>query len=67
MSRDLRKDFKWKRERPIGPHKHKPPNLAKWGGVQTMNPDYKRVVSASKSKKGNLSLFIDMDERSYRN
>lgn len=42
--RDLRKDFKWKRERPIGPHKHKPPNLAKWGGVQTMNPDYKRVI-----------------------
>ena len=54
LCRDLRKDFKWKRERPIGPHKHKPPNLAKWGGVQTMNPDYKRVVSASKY----LRLFV---------
>jgi len=25
--RDLRVDFQYKRERPIGPHKHKPPNL----------------------------------------
>jgi len=25
---DLRKDFNWKRERPLGPHMHRPPNKA---------------------------------------
>jgi len=30
-NRDLRVDFNWKRERPVGPHKHKPPNLVNRG------------------------------------
>ena len=27
-NRDIKKDFQWKKERPLGPHKHKPPNVA---------------------------------------
>ena len=26
LSRDLKKDYNWKRERPYGPHRHQPPN-----------------------------------------
>lgn len=38
--RDLRTDFKWKRERPIGPHKHKPPNLV--GAKASLN--YRHII-----------------------
>ena len=37
--RDLRKDFSWKRERPVGPHKHKPPNLI--GNASSLNYRHK--------------------------
>ena len=38
--RDLRKDFNWKRERPLGPHMHKPPNKA---GVRAAE-NYRHII-----------------------
>ena len=38
---DLRKGFNWKRERPVGPNKHKPPNLC--GSRASLN--YRHIVS----------------------
>jgi len=37
--RDLRKDYSWKRERPLGPHRHKPPNLI--GNAASLNYKHK--------------------------
>ena len=37
--RDLRKDYSWKRERPLGPHRHKPPNLI--GNAASLNYNHK--------------------------
>ena len=37
--RDLRKDYSWKRERPLGPHRHKPPNLI--GNASSLNYRHK--------------------------
>jgi len=41
-NRDLRVDYKWKRERPYGPHKHKPPNLIDPRASREI--DYRRVI-----------------------
>jgi len=42
--RDLRKDFKWMRERPLGPHLHKPPNRNnKWGGHKAAD-NYHHII-----------------------
>ena len=37
--RDLKKDYCWKRERPLGPHRHKPPNLI--GNASSLNYRHK--------------------------
>jgi len=41
--RDLRRDFKWMRERPLGPHLHKPPNRNKWGGHKAAD-NYHHII-----------------------
>jgi len=38
--RDLRTNFRWKRERPVGPHKHRPPNLV--GSKNSLN--YRHII-----------------------
>jgi len=37
---DLKVDFRWKRERPLGPHKHKPPNVV--GAKSSLN--YRNII-----------------------
>ena len=42
--RDLRKDFKWMRERPLGPHLHKPPNRNNKSGGHKAADNYHHII-----------------------
>jgi len=42
--KDLRKDYKWMRERPLGPHLHRPPSKnQKWGGHKAAD-NYHHII-----------------------
>jgi len=47
--RDLRQDYNWKRERPLGPHLHKPPNKT-WGGARAAE-NYRHIIHYPKDGK----------------
>ena len=54
---DLRKDFNWKKERPLGPHLHRPPNKA---GVRAAE-NYRHIIHYPEDGKYTIKKLDSTD------